>query len=79
MTEILPENVFITTSTTANVNLRELGFTLPVTSVTVHIKYIKAKIRKVRFWFKRKRVPKIEDRGTLDVKLGGMYFQRQIS
>jgi hypothetical protein len=71
MTEILPENVFVTTSTTANVNLKELGLTLPVTSVTVHIKYIKAKIRRIRFWFKRKRILKFEDSGLLDVKLGG--------
>lgn len=69
--DIVPEQVELHTSSDVSMNVHKLGADSAGAFAQMRIHNIKTKIEDIKFWFKRKSFPKIEDEGVADVILRG--------
>jgi len=70
-TDILPDHVEVLMRSHLDINVPKLEAEKVFTQAFVKITDIRTKMEGVKFWFKRKVMPKLEDEGIADVDLAG--------
>jgi len=69
--EIIPDHVHIAIASNMDFNVKELETEKAHSKALLKVTNIKTKVENMKFWFKRKSIPKIEDHGIADVSLTG--------
>jgi hypothetical protein len=80
--EILPDHVHIFMSSDIDLNIKDLEADKARSRALLKITNMKTKIENVKFWYKRKTIPRIEDHGIADIALKGegasLYIHLQL-
>jgi hypothetical protein len=83
ISEILPDHVHIAMATDLDLNIKDLEADKARSRALIKITNMKTKLEDVKFWFKRKTIPRIEDHGIADISLKGegasLYIHLQLS
>jgi hypothetical protein len=69
--DIIPEHIEIHSRSDMDLNVKDLNAEKINSFTTIKISHIMTKIENMKFWFKRKTFPAIEDSGLADVELRG--------
>jgi len=69
--DIFPEHVYLTLETDVDFDVRHLSSDYSKAELKMRILNVRSMFENIRFYFQRKRFPKIHDEGTLDVGLLG--------
>jgi hypothetical protein len=69
--DIIPDHVHISMASDMDFNVKELETEKVNTRALLKITNIKTRVPNLKFWFKRKTIPRIEDHGVADVSLTG--------
>eukprot|EP00029_Vermamoeba_vermiformis_P002000 TRINITY_DN1228_c0_g1_i1.p1 TRINITY_DN1228_c0_g1~~TRINITY_DN1228_c0_g1_i1.p1 ORF type:complete len:676 (+),score=259.75 TRINITY_DN1228_c0_g1_i1:109-2028(+) len=69
--DIIPEHIEIHSRSDMDLNVKDLNAEKINSLTTIKISHIMTKIENMKFWFKRKTFPAIEDSGLADVELRG--------
>jgi len=69
--DILPEHIYLTLETDVDFEIRRLSSDYSKAELKLRILNIRSLFENIRFYFQRKRFPKIHDEGVLDVGLLG--------
>ena len=69
--DIIPEHIEVHSRSDMDLNVKDLNAEKINSLTTIKISHIMTKIENMKFWFKRKTFPAIEDAGLVDVELRG--------
>lgn len=69
--DIFPEHIYLTLETDVDFDVRHLSSDYSKAELKLRILNVRSMFENIRFYFQRKRFPKIHDEGTLDVGLLG--------
>jgi len=70
-TDIFPEHIYLTLETDVDFDVRHLSSDYSKAELKLRILNVRSMFENIRFYFQRKRFPKVHDEGTLDVGLLG--------
>eukprot|EP01114_Cavostelium_apophysatum_P002208 TRINITY_DN1192_c0_g1_i3.p1 TRINITY_DN1192_c0_g1~~TRINITY_DN1192_c0_g1_i3.p1 ORF type:complete len:1332 (-),score=661.94 TRINITY_DN1192_c0_g1_i3:39-4034(-) len=71
ITDLMPESFELLTKNRLAVNVKDFGAQKNITKVVLDVTKLKPAFNGVKFWYKRKSFPHLEDAGTADVDLSG--------
>lgn len=69
--DIFPEHIYLTLETDVDFDVRHLSSDYSKAELKLRILNVRSMFENIRFYFQRKRFPKVHDEGTLDVGLLG--------
>jgi hypothetical protein len=69
--DIIPDNVFVHLESDSWLNIRELETERSKTRLVISLRNIRTELKDVKFYYKRKVFPKMEDSGLVTLRIGG--------
>jgi len=69
--DIIPDNIFVHLESDSWISVRELETQLSHTRLVISLKNLRTEIKDIKFYYKRKQFPKMEESGMASLRIGG--------